>query len=111
MAVKLFHGTQRQLLGEKQKSGYPWQDHQVERSNLQGTVITKGNGAKKIFWNFGCNPLKSPKSDEGIQGKPRKTRDFCLGFPSFFLGFLWSVLDWLGLTWIGFGDRAAMFPR
>jgi hypothetical protein len=46
-----------------------------------------------LLWNP-RNPLKSPDSDERIQGNPRV-------FGLVFLGFPWSGLVRLGLAWIG----------
>jgi hypothetical protein len=43
--------------------------------------------------------LKSPKSDEGIQGNPNESKLFFVGFPSNFLGFLWIFLDFVGFAW------------
>jgi hypothetical protein len=44
-----------------------------------------------ILW-IAHNPLKNPKSDEGIQGNPKESKPDFLGFP-------WILLDFLGVIW------------
>ncbi len=51
----------------------------IRFSENENKIGPLGRPREKLSWNR-CNPLKSPKSDEGIQGNPRKSKPNFLGF-------------------------------
>ena len=58
----------------------PWA---IPRRAEEGAAGRRGGpaGGRNSFVWIPCNPLKSPESDEGIQGNPRKSKRGLLGFP------------------------------
>jgi hypothetical protein len=71
----------------------------VGRAHRSRPAFAGATRLDRFSRKFTHNPLKSPNSDEGFQGNPRESKSFRLGILSFFLGVLWTFLDWLGLAW------------
>jgi hypothetical protein len=70
----------------------------VGRAHRSRPAFAGATRLDRFSRKFTHNPLKSPNSDEGFQGNPRESKSFRLGILSFFLGVLWTFLDWLGLA-------------